>query len=363
MWQLYPVFAGLGVAMAMALYDAATAVVVSWFDPQRRARAVLAMIVVAGFASTIFMPLTGLLNQRYGWRTTLLILAALYGLVAVPLHALVIRRPPRRPAPRREDAARRRRLVRAAMRDSRFWCLAGAFVAHAAAMSTMTVHLVGYLVTKGHPATFAATVAGLLGVLSVTGRLLLTAARQRIRLSTVVAVVFTVQAAAALGLLLAAGSRLGAVIAVTGFGIGFGVASLAGPALLADRYGTTAYASIAGTLAAPVTLAKAAAPLTAAALYTTTGSYLPVLVTVGRAVPARRRRHAHPRRHTRADRSGGGGAPGPDRDRRRQHVDPRVQLADHLVHAPQAVGEHEFVGNGAEPLLVRRTVTQHPRHP
>jgi MFS family permease len=279
-WQLYPIFAGLGVAMAMALYDAATAVVVSWFDPQRRARAVLAMIVVAGFASTIFMPLTGLLNQRYGWRTTLLILAALYGLVAVPLHALVVRRPPRRPAPRREDAARRRRLARVAMRDSRFWCLAGAFVAHAAAMSTMTVHLVGYLVTKGHPATFAATVAGLLGVLSVTGRLLLTAARQRIPLSTVVAVVFTVQAAAALGLLLAGGSRLGAVIGVTSFGIGFGVHSLAGPALLADRYGTTAYASIAGALAAPVTLAKAAAPLTAAALYTTTGSYLPVLVTV-----------------------------------------------------------------------------------
>jgi predicted MFS family arabinose efflux permease len=273
-WQLYPIFAGLGVAMAMALYDAATAVVVSWFDPQRRARAVLAMIVVAGFASTTFMPLTGLLNQRYGWRTTLLILAAFYGLVAVPLHALVIRRPPHRPAPRR------RRLVGAAMRDSRFWCLAGAFVAHAAAMSTMTVHLVGYLVTKGHPATFAATVAGLLGVLSVTGRLLLTAARQRIRLSTVVAIVCTVQATAALGLLLAAGSRLGAVIGVTGFGIGFGVASLAGPALLADRYGTTAYASIAGALAAPVTLAKAAAPLTAAALYTTTGSYVPVLVTV-----------------------------------------------------------------------------------
>jgi hypothetical protein len=68
---------------------------------------------------------------------------------------------------------------------------------------------------------------------------------------------------------------------VIGFGIGFGVASLAGPALLAERYGTTAYASIAGTLAAPVTLAKAATPLAAAVLYTSAGSHLPVLVTVG----------------------------------------------------------------------------------
>ena len=235
------------------------------------------MIVVAGFASTIFMPLTGLLNDRYGWRTTLLLLATLYGLVAVPLHALAVRRPPTTgPAP-----PRRRTLVRAALRDGRFWCLAVAFVAHAAAMSTMTIHLVGYLIASGHPATFAATVAGLLGVLSVTGRLLLTAARQRFRLSSVVAFVFLVQAVAAVGLLVAAGSRLGAVLAVTGFGIGFGVASLAGPALLADRYGTTAYATIAGTLATPVTLAKAGAPLAAATLYTTTGDYRPVLVTVG----------------------------------------------------------------------------------
>ncbi|WP_433371991.1 MFS transporter [Actinoplanes sp. CA-142083] len=282
LWQLYLVFAGLGAAMAMALYDAATAVVVSWFDTGRRPRALLTMIVVAGFASTIFMPLTGLLNDRYGWRATLLLLAAGYAAIAVPLHAGVVRRPPPGTLPAGPATpAHRRGLVRAARRDVRFWCLAVAFVAHAAAMSTMTVHLVGYLVGEGHSATFAATVAGLLGVLSVTGRLVLTAAQRRLRLSHVVAVVFTIQAAAALALPWAAATRPGAIAAVIGFGIGFGVASLATPALLADRYGTTAYASIAGTLAAPVTLAKATAPLAAAALYTGTGGYLPVLVTVG----------------------------------------------------------------------------------
>jgi hypothetical protein len=126
-----------------------------------------------------------------------------------------------------------------------------------------------------------ATVAGLLGVLSVTGRLLLTATSRRTRLSTVVAAVFALQAGAALSLPLVAGTRTGAIIAVTAFGLGFGIASLASPALLADRYGTIAYASIAGTLAAPVTLAKAGAPLAAAALYTTANSYLPVIAAVG----------------------------------------------------------------------------------
>jgi MFS family permease len=282
LWQLYAVFLALGAAMAMALYEPATAVIVAWFDPARRSRALLGMIVVAGFASAVFMPLTGLLAHHHGWRGTLLVLAALYAAVAIPLHALVVRRPDLdasttpRPTP-----ATRRAEARAAVRDARFWCLAVAFVAHGSAMSAMTVHLVGFLVTAGHPAPFAATVAGLLGVLSVTGRLLLTAARRRFRLHTVVAGVFAVQAAAAMSLPFTGATRLGAVIAVTGFGLGFGVASLATPGLLADRYGTTAYASIAGTLATPVTFAKAGAPLGAAALYTAAGGYTPVLVAIG----------------------------------------------------------------------------------
>jgi MFS family permease len=281
LWQLYLVFAGLGVAMATALYDPATAVIVSWFDPQHRPRAVLTMIVVAGFASTIFMPLTGVLEARFGWRQALLVLAAIYGAVAVPLHGLLVRRPPG-PTPTRTGSVRRRELVRAARRDGRFWTLAAAFLAHAAAMSVMTVHLVGFLISRGHPATFAATVAGLLGVLSVTGRLLLTGVQRRVRLAGAVAVVFTVQASAAVALIFVGGSRFAVLLAVVGFGCGFGVASLAIPQLLAERYGTAAYASIAGTLAAPVTVAKAAAPLAAAALLTAT-SYPAVLAAVAAA--------------------------------------------------------------------------------
>ncbi|BEL06231.1 MFS transporter [Actinoplanes sichuanensis] len=282
--QLYLIFAGLGVAMAMALYEAATPVLVSWFDTGRRAKAILGMIVVAGFASTIFMPLTGRLTEHHGWRATLLVLAGLYASVAVPLHVLVVRRPPEAVCgSRRASTLHRRSQIRAAIRDRRFWCIVAAFTAHAAAMTTMTVHLVGYLVSRGHPATFAATVAGLLGILSVTGRLLLTAAARRVRLHRIVAAIFAVQALASFGLPQLAGTRTGAVLAVTCFGIGFGIAGLATPQLLADRYGTGAYAGIAGTLAAFVTLAKAGAPLAAAFLLTATGDYRLVLPVIGGA--------------------------------------------------------------------------------
>jgi hypothetical protein len=324
--QLYAVMVGVGVAGATVLYEPAFAVLVSWFDPRRRARALLAVTVVAGFASTVFMPLTGLLVAHLGWRAALLVLAAVVAGVTVPLHAAVVRRPPPagpaggaepgrvadpRPAPGPRSAPGsdpgsdpRRSAARAAARDPAYRILAAALVAQAAATSTVAVHLVGYLTSRGHPVTFAASCAGLLGVLSVTGRLVLTGARRRVPVTTVAAVIFAVQAAAALAMPLAAGTRAGAVATVVGFGLGFGVASLATPTLLADRYGVTAYATIAGRLAAPVTVARALAPLSAAVVIAHRGyPVLPAAVggagliaSAGRLALGRRRLRPGPRR-------------------------------------------------------------------
>ncbi|MFI6132785.1 MFS transporter [Micromonospora sp. NPDC051141] len=159
---------------------------------------------MAGFASTIFMPLTGLLAERLGWRGALLALAAIHGAVTIPLHAMAVRHP--RPAgaapadPARREHPGRRAVAHAAMRDTRFWILTATFTAHGLATSTMTVHLIGYLISRGHPTTFAATTAGLLGVLSVTGRLVLTAARRRLPVTTIVGAVYATQAAAMLAM-------------------------------------------------------------------------------------------------------------------------------------------------------------------
>lgn len=277
---LYLVLAGIGLTGAMTLYGPALAVVVTWFpEPHRRGNALLAVTVVAGFASTIFMPLTGYLTAHHGWRNTLLILAAVYATMTVPGHWLVVRRPsyPGRDGP---AGARPRRSLRSVATDRRFWTLASVFVAHLTATATISVHLVTYLVERGHPATFAATVAGLLGVLSVTGRLTLTTAARRFQVTSVVAAVFLVQGIGALALAAVAGSAVGAIIAVLLFGIGFGVAAVAQPALVADIYGTAVFGTVSGMLAVPVTLAKATAPVAAAAARTGTGSYLPVLIGV-----------------------------------------------------------------------------------
>jgi predicted MFS family arabinose efflux permease len=278
LWQLYAVQAGLGAACAASLYEAAFAVIVAWHTPGTRANALLALTVVAGFASTIFLPLTGRLVDQYGWRTALLVLAAVQGLVAVPLHALVVRAVPGHRAAPGAVPAPPPAALSAVLTDRVFWLLAVGFTANTAAVSIVTVHLVAALTSWGHPATFAASTAGLFGVLSVTGRLATTGLQRRFRTSSVVAVIFAVQAVAVGALPFVGRDAIAAIAGVVGFGLGFGVASIAKPVLLAGRYDTRRYATIAGALVVPVTVAKAAAPLAAAALHTRTGTYTGVLL-------------------------------------------------------------------------------------
>ena len=61
-------------------------------------------------------------------------------------------------------------------------------------------------------------------------------------------------------------------------GLGFGVSTIARPTLLAERYGVAGYATLAGLLAAILTVTKAFAPLGAAWLRTAAGTYTPVMV-------------------------------------------------------------------------------------
>ncbi|WP_066369585.1 MFS transporter [Herbidospora mongoliensis] len=273
--QLYAVFIVLGVASAMVLYEPAFAIIVGWFEGPARANALLAVTIVAGFASSIFLPLTGLLVSSFDWRSALIILAVLYGLTAVPLHALVLRR-----GRLNEDRpAERAATTREAVRHRPFWLLVVAFTANGGAVAMISVLLVTYLIHLGHQPLFAATVAGLLGVLSVTGRVVTTGLRRRWAAAPIAGVVFAVQAVGAVLLPVVGHTAAGAIGCVLLFGIGFGVGTITRPHLLAERYGTTGYATLSGRLAFFSVAAKAVAPLAAFAGAEAAG-YTVILVVV-----------------------------------------------------------------------------------
>jgi predicted MFS family arabinose efflux permease len=239
-------------------------------DSTRRNHALVAVTIVAGFASSIFFPITGLLLEHYGWRTALLVLAVLLAAVTVPGHALAV--PARRAHPDLHHGRPGASEVGRVLREATFWLLTVGFVAHTAAVSMVGVHLVGLLRAAGHPTTVAAALSGLLGVLSVTGRLAATGLARRHSITVVTAAVFAIQAVGVAALPFLGHTLTGAAACVTAFGLGFGVATIARPAIVADRYGTARYATIAATMATPITLAKAAAPLAAATLPETTFS-------------------------------------------------------------------------------------------
>jgi cyanate permease len=284
----YAIWVGIGLTMAAVLYEPAFAVIATWFrEAAERTRALLGLTVIAGFASVIYVPLAGWLVQTQGWRHALVVLAALLAVLTVLPNATL---PGRRPDYLEHPAHGQGTVptaasepagvpLRQALGDQALWWLAAALVAATLATTTVTVHLVAYLREQGYSAGFAATWTGLLGAGSVGGRILVTVLGRRWPLATATAAIFAIQALAVV-LLLGMPGRAGVAVFVALFGLGVGLISLARAALVADFYGVAAYASINGVLALPLTLARAAAPVAAAALHTATGSYRPVLVAV-----------------------------------------------------------------------------------
>jgi MFS family permease len=86
-----------GIASAGLFYPPAFAALTTWYGPGRVA-ALTTLTLAAGFASTIFAPLTSALAGPLGWRGTYLALAAVLAAVTVPAHALFLRLPWVQPA-------------------------------------------------------------------------------------------------------------------------------------------------------------------------------------------------------------------------------------------------------------------------
>ena len=155
------------------------------------------------------------------------------------------------------------------------WLMLGFCLSTAVAFG-VHIHLVPILLDRGYSPTLAATLAGLVGAMQVFGRILMGPLAGRLPLRTLTASVLALQPVALLVLLLVPG-LVGVAAFVALFGAAKGCLTLVRPALVADLYGTTNYASISGVLAFAVTLAQAGAPVGAGAAYDAFGGYQPIL--------------------------------------------------------------------------------------
>jgi predicted MFS family arabinose efflux permease len=294
---LYAVWAAMGAAMAMILYEPAFAAVVQWF-PQHRERALLTVTLAAGFASTIFMPLEAWLLTVLGWRAALTLLAALLAAVTIPAHALLLRAPGdlgRTPA-RSGSHAGTDATLGAALRHNLFWILAIAFAVGNFTVTSVGVHMIPYLGQHGYSTRFGAAVVGWIGGMQVPGRLLFVPIAAWLGPAWVTASIFFAQAGA-MALLAAGALGSGLVPMILLYGASAGMLTLARATVVADVWGRRHYGSIAGAMAVPANLARALGPVGAALLYAGLGSYVRVfwlltasLVAAGLIVLATERR-------------------------------------------------------------------------
>lgn len=265
-----------GVAMSCVLYQPAFAAVTGWYGP-RRVRAITAVTLVAGLASTIFAPLTDLLLQHFTWRTSYLILAAVLAVTTIPAHAFLLTpawQPDRRH--RSEPRGARERApttVRSIVRSREFLLLSGALTVTAFGLYAASLTLIPLLTGRGLSASLAAVALGLLGAGQLLGRMLYgpLAKRTSARARTISILGGSVLAVALLAIIPGPAAVLIALAILVG--AVRGASTLLQATVVADHWGTTRYAALSGWFSAPITFATALAPWAGTAVAGTVDSY------------------------------------------------------------------------------------------
>jgi MFS family permease len=283
---LYLVWAGLGMCMAAVLYEPAFVIVGRAFDdPADRLRALAAVTVFGGLASTVFLPLTAFLVRAFDWRGAVGALAFVLAASTCLVSRFGFRQTVRtefskvaEPAPARLDRSGEPRPG--------FVSLLVVFSAASLASAAFTTNLIPALGERDVPVQSAAMLGGLLGVMQLPGRALLMHGSIGASPGRLLLVCFLLQAAGLLTLALARPLPVIA-IAIALFAAGAGLATLARPHLVQTMFGIAQAGRLNGRLARSQQLARAAGPVVAAWIAAAAGySFMFLLLAVVFAVIA-----------------------------------------------------------------------------
>lgn len=279
--EFYVLWSGaLGLAMALTFYPVSFTVMANWFS-RRRGSALALLTLLGGLASPIFIPLAGLLVVHVGWRGTVVILGLAQLLIAMPLHAFLLRRHPEDLGLRPDGVVTSEHVVTAAIRGASvqealgtraFWTLTFSSSLGLLAGAAVGTHQVAFMIGRGYEPVLAATMAGLVGLASLPGRYIFNMLSDRLGPHGLLGVCITIQALGVVVLVLAQSTAwLVAYVAV--YGLPFGAISPLRASVLGEHFGRRAYGSITAVQGLPVAIAAAAGPLAAGFLYDSLHDY------------------------------------------------------------------------------------------
>ena len=266
LWSTYAAWAGLGVCMAAILYEPVFAIVGRAFaDADERLRAIATVTVMGGLASTAFLPGTSMLVTRAGWQAAVIVLAVVMALTTVIVTRIAFR-----------DLA----LSTADVRDAIFGApgdrlatphgaslhrFVTVFALSSVVNSALASNIVAALIERRLSPARAALVGGLFGVMQLPGRLLMTSPMFTPSPHALLLVSFGLQIAGLAALSLDS-VQIAMWLGVMVFACGAGLTTLARPYLVVHVYGVEPAGRINGRIARGQQLARAAGPVSAAAL-------------------------------------------------------------------------------------------------
>ncbi len=253
----------LGVALAATLYTPVFAVVTRRF-PQDFRRAIITLTFLGGLASSVFIPLTAWLISAYGWRTALLVLAAVHLVVCVPLHFFCLRHAPAKTQLAQSTGHTPAQLLRSAP----FLLIAVFAVGMMGITAAIPPHLISLLRESGLQEAWVIAIPASIGVIQVAGRLLLFFFEHRFDLHLANRLIpFLIPLA--LGALIAgAASPVAGGLFVLLYGLGNGMLTIVKGTAVAQYVSREHVASLNGALGLPQAIARAIAPLLLGLLWT-----------------------------------------------------------------------------------------------
>ena len=264
-WLLYLGWLLIGVSMATLLYEPAFALIARAFvDDAPRLRALAAVTVLGGLASTVFLPLLSWFVMHWGWQLAVLactvpVLAAAWILDQQVVPGLL--------TDARAGPAHRARAVD--------WppmlpALAAVFAFGTLATMALATLLIPLMIERGVAPSTAALVLAALGVAQLPGRLWLLRGRQANRAIFHV-LPMVLQGTGLLGVALTRHAWLVA-LAVAVFGVGAGLHAVARPWLVHCLCGAADAARWNGEVARIQGFARAAGPAAAAGAASVSGA-------------------------------------------------------------------------------------------
>ena len=252
----------LGLGMGCGLYDPAFATLGRLYGDEARP-AITTLTLWGGFASTVCWPLSALLVEQVGWRSTCLAYAGLHLFVTLPMVLGLI---PEAPALANGGDVKHLGKAPLTSRERRaFALMAGVLVLGGTVMTLISVHLITLLQARGVAFAAAVSYGALIGPSQVGARVVEMANKGRHHPLWTLTVAM---ALVALGLAILAVGVPAVGIALVLYGAGNGIYSIARGTVPLALFGSERYPVLAGRLARPSLIAQALAPSLGATVLT-----------------------------------------------------------------------------------------------